>query len=224
MGEKKNRVTSHADGEAFVTKDGRKLHIIAGRQITGRDIYAAAYLDRETYEEEYFLTVETCTGYIEKNPFIYTMAVDDESGRIIAYLNFSPVTETMYETIRSGEVLDTVITPADIVPYVPDSEIYAYMSSIVVAEVYRGQGIALALFRHFFRFLSEYTNENRIIIRRIVADTVTESGYRIAEKMGFDFVRDSNHDSKIMDFDVNRADIPVTEWNEDLLKIYRRQS
>jgi hypothetical protein len=53
---------------------------------------------------------------------------------------------------------------------------------------------------------------------------VTESGYRIAEKMGFDFVRDSNHDSKIMDFDVNRADIPVTEWNEDLLKIYRRQS
>ena len=67
MGEKKNRVTSPADGEAFVTKDGRKLHIIAGRQITGRDIYAAAYLDRETYEEEYFLTVETCTGYIEKS-------------------------------------------------------------------------------------------------------------------------------------------------------------
>ncbi len=69
MGEKKNRVTSPADGEAFVTKDGRKLHIIAGR-----DIYAAAYLDRETYEEEYFLTVETCTGYIEKNPFVKRIA------------------------------------------------------------------------------------------------------------------------------------------------------
>ncbi len=61
MGEKKNRVTSPADGEAFVTKDGR-------------DIYAAAYLDRETYEEEYFLTVETCTGYIEKNPFVKRIA------------------------------------------------------------------------------------------------------------------------------------------------------
>ncbi len=38
------------------------------------DIYAAAYLDRETYEEEYFLTVETCTGYIEKNPFVKRIA------------------------------------------------------------------------------------------------------------------------------------------------------
>ncbi len=73
MGEKKNRVTSPVDGEAFVTKDGRKLHIIAGRQITGRDIYAAAYLDRETYEEEYFLTVETCTGAARQR---------DDSGRV----------------------------------------------------------------------------------------------------------------------------------------------
>jgi len=220
----KNRLREPGSADIFTTKDGRRIQIIAGRQVTGEDILAAAYLDRSTYEEEYFLTVETCVGYISKNPYIYTMAVDTATGRIIAYLNFSPVTKAMYETIRSGEVLDTVITPEDIVPYTPDTEIYAYMSSIVVAAEYRGQSIALSLFRHFFRFLRDYTNENRIVIRRIVADAVTEEGYRLAGELGFDYVKDSGHDSKIMEFASNKTGIRVTEWNKDLLKIYRRLS
>lgn len=207
---------------SFTTQTGRRFHIIAGREVTGEEIVRAAYLDRETYEEQYFLTVETCVAYLQHNPYIYTMAVDEKTGQIVAYLNFTPVTDQMYDILRSGTVRDTVITPEDVEDYTPDSTLSAYLSSIVVDPAFRGQGIARHLFCHFFSFLASYTNQNRISLRRIVADAVTKEGERLAERLGFLWIRDSNHDSKIMELDLTREEIPVNGWNEDLLKVYGR--
>lgn len=57
-----------------VLRNGRRISIISGPEITVQDIMTVSYLDIEAYQEKYHLTVETCAEYIQRNPYIYAYA------------------------------------------------------------------------------------------------------------------------------------------------------
>ena len=95
----------------------KSFSIIAGSNVNHKMIPETILLDRISYDDIYQLQVETCYDYFEKNSDIYIMAVDERSGHVIGYINFSPIKETVFEDLISGCTIDTVITGDDVLPY-----------------------------------------------------------------------------------------------------------
>lgn len=49
------------------------IEILSAYEVTKEDIAQALELDRISYDEVYYLDVETCLAYHKKNPLIYIM-------------------------------------------------------------------------------------------------------------------------------------------------------
>lgn len=81
----------------------KSFSILSGSRINREMISEAIQLDRISYDDVYQLKADTCFDYFEKNNDIYIMAVDNESGHVIGYINYSPIKEDVY--------LDTVCYP-----------------------------------------------------------------------------------------------------------------
>ena len=171
--------------------------VLFGKDISEDNIRSALQLDYMCYDDIYHLDVDRCIEYHNKNPYIYIMVVDD-SDKAIGYINFSPVIDDIYEVLRKGKCIDTIITANDICIYKPGEAYSFYLSSICVHPDYRKRGIAKLLLS-FLDKLEESLKSSDIIIRRIVADAVSKSGEKILKSRGFYEVCRSEHNSMIME-------------------------
>ncbi len=183
--------------EGFVRDTVSGYHVIYGKEITQQNIRDALDIDYMCYDDIYHLDWEQCAGYHRKNPYIYIMAVDDE-GSVVGYINFSPVTGKIYDLMRSGKSVDTIICAEDILEYEEGKDYSVYFSSICVHPDHRGKGIAGMLLNTLIELLRSIDAAG-INIERIVADAVTDSGERLLTSLGFEVVCMSEHGSKIME-------------------------
>lgn len=198
--------------------------ILAGKQITHDMISEAVQLDRISYDDVYQLQVETCYDYYEKNSDIYIMAVDDKSGHIIGYINFSPVKESVFEELISGSTIDTVITGNDVLPYLDGTYYWGYFSSIVVHPDYRQHGVATQMLLHWSDLIFRLATEHDIYFKKIVADAVSDVGVHLLSELGFNFVKLSLHESKIMTLDLFQRNDVRSRFNEKLIAIHKEYS
>ena len=149
--------------------------VIYGEQVTIDDIAEAIMLDKMVYDEEYHVTISQCLAWYNRNSQIYIMVKDNRTRKIVAYVNVSPVTDEYYEKIRSGEFIDSFLPPEAVVGYDFPDTYNLYFSSIVVHPNYQSTTVFLTLFNTLTeRFLS--LGKNDILIKRIVADAVSEKG------------------------------------------------
>lgn len=173
-----------------------KYSVIEGRAVTTENIDEARKLDMLVYKEEYYVSLRQCLEWNKKNSRIYTMIQDDDTGRIVAYVNVSPVTDEYYEKIRSGKFIDTYLPPEAIVDYVLPDTYNVYFSSIVVHPDYQNSQVFLKLFNAVAAKFAELAKEE-ILIKRMVADAVSEKGEKFCELFGMEKRKDSDHDSEI---------------------------
>ena len=146
----------------------KSFSILAGNKINREMISEAIQLDRLSYDDVYQLQVDTCFDYFEKNNDIYIMAVDNESGRVIGYINYSPIKEEVYSELSSGSVIDTVITGDDVLPYEDGACYWGYFSSIVVHPDYRQHGIATQMLLYWSDLVSLLATKRSIYFKGIV--------------------------------------------------------
>lgn len=199
----------------------KKYSILSGDKIQYRMISEAIQLDRVSYDDVYQLQVDTCLDYFEKNKDIYIMAVNPESGTVVGYVNFSPIRGPVYADIVSGSVVDTVITGDDVLPYEDGSCYWGYFSSIVVHPKYRHHGIATQMLLYWSEFVLRLANSRSIYFKGIVADAVSDIGAYLLSKIGFSFVRQSTHKTRIMTLDLFSEDVQRSMFNEKILTVYR---
>lgn len=199
----------------------KSYRILAGSQITREMILEAVRLDRISYKDVYQLQPETCYSYFERNRDIYIMAVENESSRVIGYLNFSPIKESVFAELLSGNAIDTVIGGDDVLPYRDGGSYWGYFSSVVVHPDYRRRGIATQMLFHWSDLIFRLAAERNIFFRKIVADAVSEAGSHLLSEIGFSFVRASAHESRIMTLDLFRACEASSKFKEKLPAIYR---
>ena len=199
------------------------IEILQTDKITKEHIAQALELDRISYDEIYHLDLETCEAYFRKNPLIYIMANDTAAKKIIGYINFSPLTEATYSRILSGQVIDTVIRGNDIVEYSDKQACWGYLSSVVVHPDYRQRGYARLLLSKLSELLCKLAEERGIFFKGIVADAVSDAGYRLLYHMGFEQVKSSAHDTRIMCFDPFSDPVRITDFNKRVLSIYQRE-
>lgn len=171
--------------------------LIFGREITADNIRAALDIDYLSYDDIYHLDLERCIGYHQKNPYIYIMALD-ENDNVIGYINFSPVNDKIYEVMRSGTSVDTIITADDIMEYEAGKAYSVYCSSICVHPDHRNSGVAKLMISGLEALISQL-DQSDVVIKRMVADAVTDLGFKILLDQGFSYVGMSEHGSKIME-------------------------
>lgn len=174
-----------------------KITIIEGKDVTADDIAQAAHLDTLVYDELFCAPVDICLKWNSVNNRIYTMAKDEETGKIVAYVNLSPITDYYYEQIKSGTFLDIYLPAEAIVSYDMPSCMYnLYFSSIVIHPDYQNTGIFLPLYNAIVnKFIA--LGKSGIFIHRMVADAVSERGRQFCRLFGMNNVKNSEHNSTI---------------------------
>lgn len=180
-------------------KNINNVKLLNGHAITLNMIIEALNLDWRTYDEEYHLSERQVKDYLEKNPFIYFVAIIDN--KLVGYINFSPVKKEMYEKIKSGMYIDTVIERDDILEYEDNNKYYIYFASIVVDKQYQGLGVGGRLIQEVRRFMANIEKERGIVIEKIIADVISEGGLKMVSKLGLKVIKDSNHNTKIAEWE-----------------------
>lgn len=197
------------------------LNILTGDRINREMISEAIQLDRISYDDMYQLQVDTCFDYFEKNNEIYIMAVDNESGHVIGYINYSPIKKEVYTELASGNVIDTVITGDDVLPYEDGVCYWGYFSSIVVHPKYRQHGIATQMLLCWSDLVFRLATTRSIYFKGIVADAVSDVGVHLLSEIGFSFAKPSTHESKIMTLNLFSEDVVPSKFNNKVLYAYK---
>ena len=201
-----------------------KYSVIEGKAVTTENIDEARKLDTMVYDEEYFVTLRQCLEWNKKNNRIYTMIQDNESGRIVAYVNISPVTDEYYDKIKSGKFIDTYLPPEAIVDYVLPDTYNVYFSSVVVHPDYQNSQVFLMLFNAIAEKFTKLAEEE-ILIKRMVADAVSDKGEKFCEMFGMTKQKNSNHDSEIYEVYMLPPSFRVSSRaTRELYKVYKRIS
>lgn len=200
----------------------KSFSILAGSRINREMISEAIQLDRISYDDVYQLQVGTCFDYFEKNNDIYIMAVDNKSGRVIGYINYSPIKEEVYTNLVSGNVIDTVITGDDVLTYEDGTHYWGYFSSIVVQPEYRQHGIATQMLLGWSDLVFRLATNRSIFFRGIVADAVSDVGVHLLSEIGFSFAKPSTHGSMIMTLNLFSEDVVQSKFNDKVLAAYKK--
>ena len=189
-------------GEPVRSDDGgesarkRDITIITGRQVTERDIRDVVMLDAMAYDDIYRVSAARCEEWFSVNPDIYVMARDETQGRIIAYVNISPVTDDCYDRIKRGDFIDSAITADMILSYDMPFPYSVYFSSIVIHPDYRNSEVFMELFNAIVeKFIA--LGEHDVFVRRMLADAVSGDGEKFCKLFGMKKVKSSDHSSTL---------------------------
>ena len=177
-------------------KNDSNISIITGRQVTVEDIREAVMLDTLVYDDIYHVDTAQCEEWFRVNPDIYVMAKDDHTGKIIAYVNISPVTDECYDRIKNGDFIDTGITADMILSYDMPFPYNVYFSSIVIHPDYQNTEVFMRLFNAVVKKFI-YLGEHDVFVHRMIADAVTNNGEKFCKLFGMEPIKNSNHKSTL---------------------------
>lgn len=173
----------------------RNFTCYSGKDVTLRMLWGAYRLDCQAYPNQ-FRGALACLSWRLKNPDIYSVVVDNATGRVVAYILVMAVTEQTYDKLVSGDFIDVNMKASDVV--VPDrkGDYCLYISSMVVDRNFRKGIPGLMLFRHFRERLENYEKEG-VHFSKVAADILSSDAEMIALHFGLTCLRESCHNSKI---------------------------
>ena len=173
-----------------------RFSIVSGKQVSAKDIEQAIELDCIVYENVYRINTKQCMSWFNANHDIYVMVRDNESNRIIAYVNISPIMPDCYEQFRNGKFIDTNITADMLLSYDMPGTYDICILSVVIHPDYRNTCVLRLLLNAVVgRFLNLAKEEK--FIKRMIADAVTKEGDKFCKIFGMTKVKDSNHKSTL---------------------------
>lgn len=182
-------------------EDLKNVKIVSGKDVDFNIIKEALDLEYEFYNDKYHITEKKERSYLERNPYIYFVAL--YNNKLVGYINFSPITIEMYEKIKTGTFIDTIIEKEDILTYEDNKEYINYFSSVVVDTEYQGYGIGNMLIESVKKFVLNIEKERGIKINKIIADVISKDGMTLVSKLGLKVIKESNHNSKIAEWKRN---------------------
>lgn len=174
----------------------RRLKVLSGRQITRAHIDSGLMIDREVYPERYWGNKETCYAWLDRNPDIYTLLQDLETGKIVGVINAMPIDDDVFYEIKSGRMNDLDIRPENIRTYDLPDLFKMYFASIALLPAFEGTNAFRLLYNAFLEKLLQLAHSD-MFITELIADAITVKGVKLCEYAGMVKVNDSDHGSSI---------------------------
>jgi len=182
----------------ITSEEQTEIKMIAGTEVTEKDIREALALDHMVYEvdESVQFTIEKCLTWHSINPYIYFMLKDLTKNEIVGYVNVAPVTQDCYESIITGQIWDIEISEDAILPYEFPGIYYLNFTSIVIHPEYRNAGMVI-------KFVDAISNKiielfkHEIYFKAMIADAITPEGDKFCRLFGMKQITETVHKSKI---------------------------
>ena len=155
-------------------------------------------LEAACYSREFITPASEAYEWYRQRPHSIVALLEED--RVIGFANLLPIETALFEQILAGSFNDAEMTWEDILPLPgeglePNTSFELFLSCIVLAPEWQGRGLARTLLAKAAEPYSEAIQAGRC--SRVVVDNVTADGARLSERLGFKFVCESDHCSKI---------------------------
>ena len=174
----------------------------SGTEITLEMIRQAVSIDKQVYSSDFQGIYEACIKWWEKNPYIYVMVEDCDAKKIVGYINAIPLSDTYYNNIRNGDIVDTKLPLEEIKVYHNNERYKLYFSSIAIHPDYQNTTVFKTLLNGFKQHVSHLQSKG-IFFSNVIADVVSDMGGKLCKHFGLKYVQDSKHNSKIYEGKLN---------------------
>ena len=162
----------------------------------------------EDIEHSYFpndniTPAEEVLKWYEKNN-LTCIGIRNGTNEVIASVNILPLKKEIFYDIYNNKMNEADVVSSQIERYENYKEYYIYLSSISINQNYRNNyHVIIALLKGCINLYKLLIDRNTKVLK-IMADASTEHGEKICKKLlKMDYIRDTNHDSKIYCIDGN---------------------
>lgn len=193
--------------------------VVSGKQVTNDMIDQAVAIDQLIYPNQLRGIRENCYAWHDRNPDIYTMLLDGNTGSVIGYINAMPLEEEHYKLIESGQTIDVDITPNMIRRYDFPDFYLLYFSSIGLHPSYHDTSSFRTIYASFIDSLLNLAREE-IFMTEILADAVSLEGARLCKYAGMRDICKTSHDSIIYKATMLPPSLRVTTSSGKNLVLY----
>ena len=145
-------------------------------QINEKILKEMIALDEEVFKKEDVGIFSKCKEWISANPDIYTVLTYEN--KVIAYINFIPISNTFYRKFKTGKLKDLSLTSKDIISFNSSRPIKCLFTSIVIHQNFRNGETFEKLWKGFINKLKGFDFK----ISSIIMDCVTNIGELCAIK------------------------------------------
>jgi hypothetical protein len=172
------------------------FRVLLPGQIGLAELEQAAAIDVHVYPEGFRGKPDVLLGWHTHNPEIFTIVADVATGRVVGCLTVIPLDDATFSRLESGSLIDVDLPVAAIRRYDLPDFYKLYVASVVVDPAYQGSAAFGALYEaHLDRLLSLARRE--VFATELLADVITADGERLAQFIGMQRVRPSDHGSGI---------------------------
>lgn len=171
-------------------------------------------LELKYYSEEHVTPHQEAYLWHLSNP--ETGFVLEDKGRIAAFSDILPVRKEICDQILAGNFNDKYLTAEDLVSMdalQPGDTVDLLLSCILVDDDYRKTAALHILLNAHLDYYRGFT-ERGIRINTVITSNVTAAGERFSERMGFDRVGRSKHNTTIYKTTFCQFDDRVKNHNE----------
>lgn len=154
-------------------------------------------LELKYYSEEHVTPYEEAYLWHLSNP--KTGFVLEDSGRIVAFTDILPVKQERFDQIKCGTYNDKYLTSDDLVSMDRLKEgdsVNLLLSCVLVDEDYRKTDALKILLNAHLDYYRGYVDRG-ISIETVLTSNVTEAGERFSERMGFERIGRSEHQTTL---------------------------
>ena len=175
----------------------KKIIPVLPEDFTENDILESYEIEKLVLPAELIASPSTDKEWFDYNPLTNIGARDTDSGKLIGFFTSLPISDELYEKIRSGKFDDTTIPVSDIRQYDIPGFYKLYLCSFCIHPAYNTTTAFKIIYSNFIDFLLALASEREIFISNIIADGVTQKGANLCESIGMTKVTKSIHNSDV---------------------------
>lgn len=151
------------------------------------DFKEMSALELQYYDESFVTPAEE--SYLWYKHASYSIRAVYDFDQLVGFMNFFPISESLFNHIKTGHYNDQNLTYKDIEALGKSK--YLFLSCIVINESYRKTNALQLLLDDYNNLYKGYDYEF------IITDNVTEAGIRFSRKLGLTPYKKTSHNSTL---------------------------
>ncbi len=175
----------------------KKIVPVMPEEFQYSDIIESYEIERLVLPPALIASQATDLEWFKYNPLTNIGARDLETGKLVGFFTTLPVSDSLYESIQSGNFDDTLIGVKDIKQYDMPGFYKLYLCSFCIHPDYNTTSAFKTIYTAFIDFLIYLAEDREIFISDIIADGVTPQGASLCESVGMKKVTGTIHDSHV---------------------------